>query len=90
MDEFDINVGRRPQIEAPTIAKLMRRMNERDRWQQDEQQPLAVDAETFRQAEGEMKQIMERQGRVLASAGWINRPNFLLRGTPVVIDDYQD
>ena len=90
MDEFDPDVGRRPQIEAPTIAKLMRQLYARPLWQIEEQEPFAVDPETFRQAEGEMKQIMERQGRPLAIAPWIAKPNFLLRGNPVVMDDFQD
>ena len=88
IEDFDPDVGRRPQIDAPTVARLMRQMIARPHWLQDE--PLAADPETFRQAESEMKLIMERQGRPIASAPWIPQPNFLLRGTPVVMDDFAD
>ena len=82
MDGFDPDVGRKPQIEAPTIAALMRKITSRPGWESDE--PLHVDEETFVKARSEMAEIQKRQGRTLPVAPWIKAENFLLRGVPVV------
>jgi hypothetical protein len=84
MDEFDPDVGKRPQVEAPTVATLMRKISARPGWESDE--PLHVDEETFVKARAEMTEIQKRQGRPLAVAPWIKDENFLLRGVAVVME----
>lgn len=84
MDEFDPHIGRKPQVEAPTIATLMRKIAARPGWECDE--PLRIDEETFIKARSEMAEIQKRQGRTLPVAPWIKAENFLLRGVPVVCE----
>ncbi len=84
MEEFDRDAGRRPQLEAPTIAALMRVINARPGWECDE--PLKVDEDIFVKARAEMTEIQKRQGRPLAVASWIKAENFLLRGVSVVME----
>lgn len=83
VDDFDLDVGRRPQLDAPTIADVMNQMNARPAWAAEE--PFAVDAATFEQAKREMTEIQRRQGRTVSAAPWIRERNFLLRGVPVVV-----
>lgn len=72
-------------IQTPTLAQIMREINRRPNWQTEDRVPVAVDHATFETAKAEMKEAMERQGRPVAVACWIQAPNFLLRGIPVVI-----
>lgn len=85
VEEFDPDVGRKPQLEAPHIALLMRKINDRGAWEADE--PLKVDQETFVRARAEMAEIQKRQGRTLPTAPWIKADNFLLRGVAVVVSE---
>lgn len=81
-DDFDADIGRRPQVEAPAIAALSQLMAERPAWQATE--PFETDPVTFERARDEMAAIQRNQGRPLPVAPWIARPNFLIRGVPVV------
>ena len=72
-------------LHLEVLPALVRQIYERPLWQVENRTPLAVDAETYTRAAGEMKEALARQGRPLAVAGWIPAPNFLLRGIPVVI-----
>lgn len=83
-EEFDPEVGRKPQFEAPAIAGIMRQMHARPQWQLED--PLQVDEPTFEEALREMIEIQRRQGRTIASAPWIKQRNFLLRGVAVVMN----
>jgi hypothetical protein len=46
--------------------------------------PLETDIETWKAARSEMAEIQKSRGFPLATA-MIDRPNFLLRGIPVVV-----
>jgi hypothetical protein len=83
----DIDVGRTPQFEAPTLADLTRKIYERPLWQTKEAVPFPVDPETWQRANTEMREVMKRQGRPVYAADWAPRPNFLLQGIPVVMND---
>ena len=85
VDVFDPEAGRRPQFEAPIIARLMRQIATRPQWAADD--PLPVDEQTFEKALQEMTEIQGRQGRTIASAPWVKERNFLLRGVPVTLLD---
>lgn len=78
------DVGSTPQIEAPTLADLYRRMVERPIWQTAEKLPLEVDPDIFDRGLSELKDVLRKQGRPLAIALWISQENFLLYGCPVV------
>lgn len=82
--EFATDVGSKPQLEAPTLANLSQRIAARPYFLAD--QPLEVEAETFNLARQEMKAIQAARGFPLATAA-IKRPNFLLRGVPVIAKD---
>lgn len=77
-----MNVGSAPQFDAPALASLCRRINERPLWAIEE--PLLVDPETYGSARDEMAEVQKRRGFPVACAA-IDRPNFLLRGVPVVM-----
>lgn len=77
-------VGSSPQFEAPTLAGLCRQINERPIWAIEE--PLPVDPVTYQKARDEMAEVQTRRGFPVACAA-IDRPNFLLRGVPVVMAD---
>lgn len=81
------DVGNTPQFEAPTLADLCRLINERPLWMLQDRVPLAVDPETYERASIEMREVQARQGRTVLAAAWVEQPNFLLRGVPVVIHD---
>jgi hypothetical protein len=78
------DVGSTPQLEAPTLADLYRRMINRPTWQTAEKLPLEVDPDTFERGLSELRMVLADQGRALAVADWIKRENFLLYGCPVV------
>lgn len=88
VDDFDPDIGRTPQVEAPAIAALSQLMAERPVWLASE--PFEIDSTTFERARDEMATIQRNQGRPLPVAPWIPRPNFLIRGVPVVMNDAQD
>jgi hypothetical protein len=81
---MEADVGNTPQLEAPTLAHLSSRMDCRPLWAIED--PFEVDANTFQTARSEMVEIQRRRGFPVASAA-IDRPNFLLRGVPVVMAD---
>lgn len=81
------NVGSTPQLEAPTLASLMRQMSERPLWEISDRKPLPVDPSTYQKAYAEMSEVQERQGRPVMAAAWAEKPNFLLMGVPVVMSD---
>lgn len=76
------SAGSTPQFDAPTLASLCRQINERPLWAVEE--PLPVDPETYQKASVEMEEVQKRRGFPVACAA-LDRPNFLLRGVPVVI-----
>jgi hypothetical protein len=78
------DVGNTPQIDAPTLADLYRRMVNRPTWQTAEKLPLEVDPDTFERGLSELRMVLADQGRALAVADWIKQENFLLYGCPVV------
>lgn len=78
------DIGNTPQLEAPTLAELARKIDERPFWELVEKLPLPVDPDTFDRAAAEMKDVLARQGRPVAKAPWLKQENFLLRGIPVV------
>jgi hypothetical protein len=82
------DVGRTPQLEAPTVALLMRKISARPSWVAED--PYEIDSATFEAGWREMNQIQQRQGRAVPTAPWIAARNFLLRGVPVVTNDAQD
>lgn len=81
------DVGSTPQFEAPTLASLARMHYERPLWMVRDKVPLAVDPETYQRASDEMRKVQERQGRRVLAAAWVDGPNFLLYGVPVVMAD---
>lgn len=81
---MSVDVGSTPQFEAPTLADLCRRINERPLWAVED--PLSIDPETYEIARNEMVEVQMRRGFPVACAD-IGRPNFLLRGVPVVMAD---
>jgi hypothetical protein len=80
------HIGSTPQFEAPTLAVLSKQLYDRPLWQIQERAPLKVDPETYQRAFAEMREVQERQGRCVVAADWVDRPNFLLRGIPVVME----
>jgi hypothetical protein len=81
-----MSVGSTPQFDAPALAALSRQLHERPLWQTREAVPLEVNPHTWQRANNEMREAMERQGRLVAAAD-IGKPNFLLFGIPVVMND---
>lgn len=73
-------------VSAPTVATLVKRMNDRPVWQIIDKAPLYVDSETFQRARTEMQEALARQGRAVVAADWAPLPNFLLLGVPVVMN----
>lgn len=82
--DLGADVGRTPQREAPVLAHLTRKIHERPHWQAED--PIEVDADTWKRAREEMVAIQKARGFPLATAQ-IGRVNFLLRGIPVVVKD---
>jgi hypothetical protein len=88
VDEFDLDVGSRPQVEAPTIAELMRQMAHA---------PAVAGVRALGGRRRDLRTGQARNDRNSAQAGpsvsaapWIAARNFLLRGVPVVTNDLQD
>jgi hypothetical protein len=73
-------------IELPILAKLARQIDDRPVWLIQDRAPIVVDPATFKAARDEMKLALQRQGRPLSTAPWIDQENFLLRGIPVVMN----
>ncbi|MHB8272830.1 hypothetical protein [Bradyrhizobium sp.] len=82
-DLLDADVGRTPQRDAPALARVSREIAERPPWMAD--QPLVIDAATWKQAREEMVDVQKSRGFPLARATDLKTDNFLLRGVPVVI-----
>lgn len=78
------DIGSTPQFEAPTLAKLTHRIDARPGWAVKD--PLAVDRGTFDKALSEMTEVQKRRGFPVPTTS-IDKPNFLLRGVPVVMND---
>ena len=84
------DTGTTPLLDTPTLAMIAQAMNDRPIWQIRDAIPFPVDRQTWTQAEHEMREAMQLQGRDVPAAPWAPMPNFLLHGNPVVIDDAQD
>ena len=77
----------KPTVELPALAIVMAHMAKRARWLDKEVFP--VPADLYEAAEIEMRDLMKRRGFAVATDITLARDgirNFLLLGTPVVIE----
>ena len=78
----------KPTVELPALAIVMTHMGKRAPWLDKEVFP--VPAELYEAAEIEMRDLMKRRGFAVAADINLTRDgirNFLLLGTPVVMDE---
>ena len=72
-------------VQAHAVADVRRRIFDRPLYLHD--QPIAVEPQLWRQAEGELRHALEQRGWPLLASDKVDLPNFLLWGVAVVMTD---
>lgn len=81
-----LNVGERNRIacDAQALAEIARALHERPMFLYGE--PLSVSAALFERGADEMRAIMRERGFGLPVVTNMGQPNFILYGTPIVVE----
>ena len=77
-----------PLVHAPALGEIYRRQYARPHWRQTT--PLSIEADLWRQAQGELRDVLAKRGWPILSDAEMSKkgvPNFLLYGVPIVMDD---
>lgn len=70
---------------TPNLAWIVRQLCERPPWQDYE--PFAVDYRRYQEAEAELTNVLKERGwHAPPSSAQIGRPNFVVLGTPIVME----
>jgi hypothetical protein len=70
-------------VSAHALADVRRRVFARPHYLADT--PIAVDPQTWHQAQGELRHVLELRGWPLLASDKVDLPNFLLCGVAVVM-----